>query len=137
MRIKINLLDKTQFAVHFEIETLPNGYETEVGENGIKLSGGQKQLISLSRVLLKNPPIIILDEAMSFLDKENTYQVTKTIQAIMKDRTTIIISHDPLLIKFSDKIIVLKNGHIIENGSFKELINKKGYFSKLYYSKFN
>lgn len=114
------------------IKSLPDGYDTYVGERGVKLSGGQKQRISIARVFLKNPPILILDEATSALDNESERLVQKSLSRLAKGRTTITIAHRLTTIKNADKIIVLSDGKILEEGTHKELINKKSAYFELY-----
>ncbi len=114
------------------IKTLPNGYDTYVGERGVKLSGGQKQRISIARVFLKNPPILILDEATSALDNESERIVQSSLSRLAKGRTTITIAHRLTTIKNADKIYLIEDGRIKEEGSHKELIAKKGDYFELY-----
>ena len=114
------------------IATLPNGYDTYVGERGVKLSGGQKQRISIARVFLKNPPILILDEATSALDNESERLVQKSLARLAKGRTTLVIAHRLTTIKNADKIIVLTKEGIMEQGSHAELMAKKGAYFELY-----
>lgn len=114
------------------IEALSEGYDTYVGERGLKLSGGQKQRISIARVFLKNPPILILDEATSALDNESERLVQESLEALTKGRTTITIAHRLTTIKNADKIIVLTADGIAEEGSHEELINKNGVYADMY-----
>ncbi len=114
------------------IKELPDGYDTYVGERGVKLSGGQKQRISIARVFLKNPPILILDEATSALDNESERLVQKSLEELSKGRTTLTIAHRLTTIKHADKIIVLTHDGIEEIGSHDELMKKGGLYSKLY-----
>lgn len=114
------------------IETLPNGYDTYVGERGVKLSGGQKQRISIARVFLKNPPILILDEATSALDNESERLVQQSLTRLAKGRTTLVIAHRLTTIKNADKIIVLTKDGIMEEGNHAELMAKKGAYFELY-----
>lgn len=114
------------------IEKLPNGYDTYVGERGVKLSGGQKQRISIARVFLKNPPILILDEATSALDNESERLVQTSLEKLAHGRTVITIAHRLTTIKNADRIIVLGEQGICEEGSHDELIGKGGMYSKLY-----
>lgn len=114
------------------IRNLPDGYDTYVGERGVKLSGGQKQRISIARVFLKNPPILILDEATSALDNESEYLVQKSLERLAKGRTTLTIAHRLTTIKNADRIIVLTKDGIAEQGSHKELLEKSGLYSQLY-----
>ena len=117
---------------HEFIEALPNGYDTYVGERGVKLSGGQKQRISIARVFLKNPPILILDEATSALDNESERLVQKSLEELAKGRTTFTIAHRLTTIKNADRILVLTEKGIEESGSHKELIEKNGIYAELY-----
>ena len=116
------------------IKSLPDGYDTYVGERGVKLSGGQKQRISIARVFLKNPPILILDEATSALDNESEKIVQHSLERLAKGRTTITIAHRLTTVKNADKIIVLTKDGIVESGTHNELIEKDGVYSKLYMS---
>ena len=118
---------------HEFIITLPDGYDTYVGERGVKLSGGQKQRISIARVFLKNPPILILDEATSALDNESERIVQESLSKLSKGRTVLTIAHRLTTIKNSDVILVLTENGIEEQGTHEELIQKKG----LYYSLYN
>lgn len=116
------------------IRELPDGYDTYVGERGVKLSGGQKQRISIARVFLKNPPVLILDEATSALDNESEKLVQASLERLAKGRTTLTIAHRLTTIKNADKIIVLTAEGIAESGSHQELLNKGGLYSELYSS---
>ena len=116
------------------IKALPDGYNTYVGERGVKLSGGQKQRISIARVFLKNPPVLILDEATSALDNESERLVQKSLEKLAKGRTTLTIAHRLTTIKNADKIIVLTDHGIMESGTHSELIEKNGIYSKYYRS---
>ena len=113
------------------IESLPNGYDTFVGERGVKLSGGQKQRISIARVFLKNPPILILDEATSALDNESERLVQKSLEKLSAGRTSIIIAHRLSTIRGADEIIVLDSDGIVERGTHDELIAKSGIYYKM------
>jgi len=114
------------------IETLPNGFDTEVGERGARLSGGQKQRIAIARVFLKNPPILILDEATSALDNESERYIQESLDKLAKGRTTITIAHRLSTILGADEIIVLDEDGIKERGKHKELILKGGLYKKYY-----
>jgi ATP-binding cassette subfamily B protein len=113
------------------IRELPEGYDTFVGERGARLSGGQKQRISIARVFLKNPPVLILDEATSALDNESEYFVQKSLAALSKGRTTITIAHRLSTIRGADRIIVLTENGIEEEGTHDELINRGGVYAAM------
>lgn len=117
---------------HEFISELKDGYDTYVGERGVKLSGGQKQRISIARVFLKNPKILILDEATSALDNESEYLVSKSLERLAKGRTTLTIAHRLTTIQNADRILVLNENGIVEQGSHKELLDKKGVYHQLY-----
>ncbi|MDL4841031.1 ABC transporter ATP-binding protein [Aquibacillus rhizosphaerae] len=114
------------------IESLPLGYDTQVGERGLKLSGGQKQRIAIARMFLKNPPILILDEATSALDTETEVIIQKALNELAKNRTTLIIAHRLATIKNADRIVVVTEDGIAEQGSHQELIEKNGIFANLH-----
>ncbi|MEK6766580.1 MAG: ABC transporter ATP-binding protein [Planctomycetota bacterium] len=118
--------------IHDFITTLPNGYDTVVGEQGVKLSGGQRQRVTIARAILKNAPILILDEATSSLDSESEKLVQEALDYLMKGKTTLVIAHRLSTIRHADKIVVLKNGCIVEIGTHDELIEKEGEYKKLY-----
>lgn len=113
------------------IEKLPDGINTNVGEHGDMLSGGQKQRISIARALIRNPKVIILDEATSALDNKSEIHVQKAMRNLMKDRTTFIVAHRLSTIKDVQKIVLIDGGKIVEQGTYEELIRKKGEFYKL------
>lgn len=117
---------------HEFIEALPNGYDTYVGERGVKLSGGQKQRISIARVFLKNPPVLILDEATSALDNENERLVQKSLEELAKGRTVLTIAHRLTTIRNAKTILVLTENGIEESGTHKELIEKGGLYADMY-----
>lgn len=117
---------------HEFIMELKDGYDTYVGERGVKLSGGQKQRISIARVFLKNPPIIILDEATSALDNESEYAVAKSLSRLAEGRTTLTIAHRLSSIRHSDRILVLTEEGIVEEGSHEALLEKKGIYYQFY-----
>ena len=114
------------------IEDMPLGFETVIGEKGVKLSGGQKQRIAIARAILKNPPILILDEATSSLDTESEQLVQQAIEQLMKDRTVLVIAHRLSTVRNADKIIVMEKGRIIEKGKHSELHQKDGTYRRLY-----
>lgn len=111
---------------------MKDGYDTYVGERGVKLSGGQKQRISIARVFLKNPPIIILDEATSALDNESEYEVAKSLGRLSEGRTTLTIAHRLSSIRNSDRILVLTHDGIVEEGNHEELLEKHGIYDQFY-----
>lgn len=117
---------------HGFIMELPDGYDTYIGQRGVKLSGGQKQRLSIARVFLKNPPILIFDEATSALDNESEKVVQESLEKLAKNRTTFVIAHRLSTIRNAEKIIVLTENGIEEQGTHKELIEKKGVYYQLY-----
>ncbi|SKA88089.1 ATP-binding cassette, subfamily B [Caloramator quimbayensis] len=121
---------------HEFIMELEDGYDTYIGERGVKLSGGQKQRISIARMFLKNPPILILDEATSSLDNQSELIIQKSIEELSKGRTTFIIAHRLATIKNAKRIIVLTENGIEEEGTHRELMNKKGIYYELYKTQF-
>lgn len=118
--------------IHKFIESLPEGYDTFVGERGIKLSGGERQRIAIARAMLKNAPIIILDEATSSLDSKSEKLIQKGVENLMKGKTTIVIAHRLSTIKMMDRIIVLDKGRIVEEGTHNSLVRRKGKYSELW-----
>jgi ABC-type multidrug transport system fused ATPase/permease subunit len=117
--------------IHDFVMTLKNGYDTRIGERGVKLSGGQKQRLSIARVFLKNPPILILDEATSALDTESETLVQEALENLMKNRTTIVIAHRLSTVRNADEICVLEKGKIIERGTHEDLMIAKGAYFNL------
>ena len=114
------------------IEQLPQGYKTFVGERGIKLSGGQRQRVAIARALLKEAPILVLDEATSSLDSESEHYIQEGLWELMKEKTALVIAHRLSTIKHLDRIVVLDQGKIVEDGTHKELIEQKGLYAKLW-----
>lgn len=117
---------------HDFIMALPNGYETKVGERGVKLSGGQKQRVAIARVFLKNPPLLILDEATSALDLESEHLIQEAVEALAKTRTTFVVAHRLSTITHADRIILIEHGKIVEDGSHEELMEKRGGYWRLF-----
>ena len=124
-------------AIHDRIVEFENGYETVVGERGFRLSGGEKQRIAIARVLLKNPRILILDEATSSLDTHSERLIQAALDLLMKDRTTIAIAHRLSTILAADLILVVDRGQIVERGTHQELLQKQGLYAKLYHEQFS
>ncbi len=118
--------------IHYAIMDMPHGYDTVIGERGVRLSGGQKQRLSIARVFLKNPPILILDEATSALDNTTEILIQNSLDELCKGRTTIVVAHRLSTIKNADEIAVISNGAVIEQGRHDELINKDGMYKELY-----
>ncbi len=118
--------------IHDYIMTLPDGYDTYIGERGVRFSGGQKQRISIARIFLKNPPILILDEATAALDNESERFIQKSLDDLSKNRTTIIIAHRLSTVRNADEIIVLTDEGIVERGTHEALMNVDGQYKKLY-----
>lgn len=117
---------------HEFIMNLPEGYDTKVGERGVKLSGGQKQRIAIARVFLKNPPILILDEATSALDLESEHLIQEALEKLAKDRTTFIVAHRLSTITHADRIVLIEHGEIVEIGPHEELMEKQGHYFNLF-----
>ncbi|UTY26703.1 ABC transporter ATP-binding protein [Treponema denticola] len=126
------LIDACKAAnIHSFIQSLPDGYNTKVGERGLNFSGGQRQRIAIARAVLKNSPIVVLDEATSSVDTENENEIKQSLNHLLRNRTSITIAHRLNTIENSDRILVLLRGEIVEEGSHKELILRDGYYKKL------
>lgn len=113
------------------IQRMPNGYNTTIGENGCALSGGERQRISIARALLKNAPIVLLDEATASMDAESETLVQKALSTLLKGKTVLVIAHRMRTIANADKVVVLEHGHVAEEGTPQELMERKGLFYRL------
>ena len=121
-----------QAHAHEFVKSLPDGYDTLVGERGVKLSGGQRQRVAIARAMLKAAPILVLDEATSALDSESEVLIQDALWKLMEGRTAIVIAHRLSTIQHMDRIIVLDNGTIVEQGSHAELVKAGGTYAKLW-----
>ena len=119
-------------AAHDFIVHLPDGYDTFLGEKGMRLSGGQRQRIAIARAILKDPPILLLDEATSSLDSESERLVQAALEGLMEDRTTIIIAHRLSTVKKADRILVMDQGRIVDDGTHQELMRRCDLYHEMY-----
>ena len=119
-------------AIDSFVQSLPDGYESMVGERGLKLSGGEKQRVAIARTLLKNPPILLLDEATSALDSRTEEAIQDTLYGLARNRTTIMIAHRLSTIVDADQIIVLDDGRVAERGTHRELLEQSGLYAELW-----
>jgi len=123
----IRQADATEF-----VESFVDGLDTIVGERGVRLSGGQKQRVGIARALLKDSPILVLDEATSAVDVETEAAIRQAIKRVAKGRTVLIVAHRLETIKTASRIVVLDNGKVVEQGTFAELVKKQGVFCRIY-----
>ena len=126
-----------QAAAHEFIVDMPEGYETRVGESGLRLSGGQKQRVAIARAMLKDAPILLLDEATSALDTASEQKVQSALTELMKGRTSLVIAHRLSTIMHADEIFVMENGQVVEHGTHAQLLDKRGVYADLYERQFN
>ena len=132
---EIKAAAKSAFIDHF-IERMPDGYDTMITEDGSNLSQGQKQLMCIARVMLCDPPMLILDEATSSIDTRTEIRIQKAFNNMMKGRTSFIVAHRLSTIKEADTILVMKDGNVIEQGSHSQLMSRNGFYTNLYNSQF-
>jgi ATP-binding cassette subfamily B multidrug efflux pump len=129
--------DRIRWAAHVaglapDLETFPAGLDTMIGERGLTLSGGQKQRTAIARAILRDPRILILDDALSSVDTVTEERILNGLAAVMRDRTTVLISHRVSTVKNADRIVVLNRGSVVEIGSHEELERRGGYYAELY-----
>ena len=117
---------------HNFVRALPQGYDTVIGDRGVRLSGGERQRLAIARALLRNPPILLLDEATSALDAESERLVQQALEELMRDRTVLVIAHRLSTVQHADQIVVLEGGRVIGTGTHRELLNGGGLYRRLY-----
>jgi subfamily B ATP-binding cassette protein MsbA len=133
---KVRAAAQVAHATEF-IDEMPDGFDTQVGDDGVMLSGGQRQRIAIARAVLKNAPILILDEATSALDTDSERHIQAALEELMKGRTSFVIAHRLSTVEKADRILVLEKGQIIEQGTHEELIKVKGRYANLYRKQFD
>jgi ATP-binding cassette subfamily B protein len=121
---------------HDFITALPDGYDTVIGEGGANLSGGERQRISIARAMMKDAPVIFLDEATANVDPENENELTKAIEALTREKTVIMIAHRLKTVEHADQILVVDHGRIVQRGTHEQLMARKGYYAELYNSSY-
>ena len=119
---------------HEFIEQLPNGYQTVIGSTGVHLSGGERQRIAIARAIVKDAPIIVLDEATAFSDPENEYLIQKAFEKLIQNKTVVMIAHRLSTIRNAGQILVMEKGHLIESGTHDELLKKGGKYAQMWSS---
>jgi ABC-type multidrug transport system fused ATPase/permease subunit len=117
---------------HGFIQAMAQGYDTVIGDRGVRLSGGERQRLAIARALLRNPPILLLDEATSALDAESERLVQQALERLMRDRTVLVIAHRLSTVQHADQIVVLEGGRVVASGTHRELLNDGGLYRRLY-----